>query len=717
MVRIRNQLDKLETTAVSAFYFLLRAFISAAAGFLASKCSFGETIYPFSLILLSVSPKIGLIPTFCFLGSSFGYLTNPFEISVFKYISASTMIYVVYMVFQKSMNIIKKDTAILSALCCFTSGFLFLLVDNLSLFSVLLLICESVLICCCVYFVSYAVRAFKKSCMLSGRELIAASVTLLLVLISLQNLNFFGMNISRVLSFCVLFLGLFCLKTSHTALLGCCIGILLAVIGNGGEAIFSATIVGTLAGCIFSGFSERLSITSFVIAYYAVLFFYGKFPFHYWLFSEPPVAMALVFFVPKFQLKNFLSSYISVKNKKNNRLPVKQKDFIASCEESCHSICQNAQECYGNKRNATAKALSELIDQPVHPDLIEESIPYCIKPHAMAEVIYERQAQFETEDLDALTSQLNRISKKIHLKLQNGNSPIRFFEKEEKEIIKKLQTLGISVQEIDFIEDEHHCKKCNIAFCCTDLDTKSVLHTTIKPYFNAPFILKLSSDGDRHWAEIREKSKYLVTSSALCQNKGGEHYSGDSALGFSIDKHHYCLLLTDGMGSGKEAGLKSKNAVEIIKKLLSGGVSPQNTLNIYRIIEGFGCDDYFTTIDLCIINLKDGITEFYKAGAYDSFLIRGDKIKTIRGGGLPFGLTERDQIKHLSASFSDGDTLLMASDGISALGEQLTDLLAENKQSDVRLIAQKIMQSYAQQYGPVNDDITVIVSRFKRMDE
>ena len=59
----------------------------------------------------------------------------------------------------------------------------------------------------------------------------------------------------------------------------------------------------------------------------------------------------------------------------------------------------------------------------------------------------------------------------------------------------------------------------------------------------------------------------------------------------------------------------------------------------------------------------------------------------------------------------------MASDGISALGEQLTDLLAENKQSDVRLIAQKIMQSYAQQYGPVNDDITVIVSRFKRMDE
>ena len=171
------------------------------------------------------------------------------------------------------------------------------------------------------------------------------------------------------------------------------------------------------------------------------------------------------------------------------------------------------------------------------------------------------------------------------------------------------------------------------------------------------------------------------------------------------------------MGSGKEAGLKSKNAVEIIKKLLSGGVSPQNTLNIYRIIEGFGCDDYFTTIDLCIINLKDGITEFYKAGAYDSFLIRGDKIKTIRGGGLPFGLTERDQIKHLSASFSDGDTLLMASDGISALGEQLTDLLAENKQSDVRLIAQKIMQSYAQQYGPVNDDITVIVSRFKRMDE
>ncbi len=713
MVRIKNQLDRLEQSAVSLFYFFLKAVISASCGFFASKCSLFAELSPFSVILLSISPKASLLPTFCFLGGAFGHLTNPFDLSTFKYITALTMIYVVYMVFHKTMHIVKGNTAILSALCCFTGGFLFLLVDQLSLFSFLLLLCESVLVCCSVYFISYAIQAFKRNCTLSARELIAVAITMLLILVALQNLSFFGMNLSRILSFCILFLALYCLKTSHTAVLGCCLGILLAAAGEGGEAIFSAIIVGTLAGCIFSNFSNPLSVTAFIVAYYAVLCFYGKFPFHYWLFGEPPLAMAVTRVIPRVRLQQFLSSYIAVKSHHNKPGFRNRKDFVSGCKEGCAAICTQSDACYNRKE--MSKTLSELFSQPITQETVEEALPFCTKPHAMSELLKNRQEQSSTGDLSNLVQQLNQVTQDLLLKLQANTAPICFLEKEEQIIAQKLKNAGLNIREINFIEDEQKRKKCNIAFDYSrDLNLEKLLKDTVTPYFGGPFTIKITTEKHNHWAEIREKSAFLIYSAALCKNKQDEQFSGDSALGFSIDKDHYCLVLTDGMGSGKDAGIKSKNTIDILKRLLVGGASPQNALNIYRAIDRFGNEDYFTTIDLCIIDLNDGVAEFYKAGAYDSFVIQKDNLKTIRGGGLPFGLSDRDQIKHLSVRISDDCTLIMASDGINGIIDQLQEITTQTRSEDVRHIAHSILQKQTDTIGPSDDDITVIVSKFQK---
>ncbi len=648
MIRIQNKLDKLESSAIALFYFLLRSTLSFGIGYITAKCNIFDDFSPFSIILLSVSPKIGLVPTFCFLGSSLGHLSNPFQMAIFKYITALTMIYIIYMVFQKSLHMIQNDSAILAAGCCLGSGFLFMLTKGFTLFSVLLLICECILICCCIYFVNYTASAFKKSCFLSSRELIAAAVSLILILITLQHITVFNLSISRLIIFILLFLALSCLKTSHTAVLGCCLGIISAAIGNGGEAIFTAMIVGTLLACVFSSFSERLAVTAFGIAYFAVLFFFGKFPWNYWYFAEPPIAMAAVCFVPKKPLKSFLSSYITVKVAEDDPVP---------------------------------------------------------SPH--------------NEDVEQLIEEFSLLSKKIENKISAKIADVQFLIEEEKTIKSALNARNLTVRDLNFIIDRHHCKKCEIIVeKREDLNIENILQKTISPYFNDEYTIKLIEQKDTVCAVFKDKSNYTISCVALCRNKQNETVSGDHTCGFFIDKNTYCILLADGMGSGENAGHESKLAVETLQKLLQSELSVQNALNIYRSTERFRKEDFFTTIDMCFINLKDGIAEFYKAGAFDSYLIHKDRLTVITGGGMPLGLSENDRIKHQSFRISNDDFLIMGSDGLSAFDNQSEASILLCKDDDIRTYAQKIFKRLAEVSGEDrNDDVTVIAAKFQKAIE
>ncbi|MBQ6809842.1 MAG: SpoIIE family protein phosphatase [Firmicutes bacterium] len=648
MIRIQNKLDKLENSAITFFYFLLRSSLSFGIGYITAKCNIFADFSPFSLILLSISPKIGLVPTFCFLGSALGHLSNPFQLSVFKYITALTMIYIIYMIFQKSMHIIKNDSAILAAGCCLGAGILFMLVEGFALYSVLLLICECVLICCCIYFVNYAAEAFKKCCFLSSRELIAASVTLILILISLQHITVFQLNVTRMLMFALLFLAFSCLKTSHTAVLGCCLGIISAAIGNGGEAIFTAMIVGTLLGCVFSSFSEKLAVTSFGIGYFAVLFFFGKFPWNYWYFAEPPIAMAAVFFVPKKQLKEFLSSYIAVRSSEEE--PIKKN---------------------------------------------------------------------QTENMDQLIEEFSSLSKKIENKMTQGSAELQFYFEEEKTIKAALEKRNLNVMDLNFIKDQNHCKKCEIIIDKQeDLQVENILSDTITPYFKDGCSVKIVEQKSSILAIFKEKSAFTISCAALCRNKQNETVSGDHTCGFYIDKNSYCILLADGMGCGENAGHESKLAVDTLQKLLQSGLSVPNALNVYRSTERFRNEDFFTTLDICIIDLKDGIVDFYKAGAFDSFLVHKDRLTVIGGGGIPLVLSENDRVKHQSLRISNNDYLIMGSDGLAAFNEQTEASILLCKDSSIRIYAQNIFRRLSQVSNEDrNDDVTVIIAKFQKAVE
>ena len=337
----------------------------------------------------------------------------------------------------------------------------------------------------------------------------------------------------------------------------------------------------------------------------------------------------------------------------------------------------------------------------------------------MAEIVKKQLICCNGEEFDDLIEQLNQLSRKMEVKMVSSVSPIRFFADEEAIIRKELEQRKLTVRDINFIEDSQHCKKCDIAFSPEeDVLYKKILREVMAPYFNEGFTIKTAEKDGNYWAHIKEKSNFIISCAALCKNKSGEHICGDNALGFSLGKDTYCLLLADGMGSGTEAGYESKLAVDTVRKLLSGGLSVQNALNIYRSAERFRENSGFTTVDICVIDLKEGIAEFYKAGAYDSFFLHKDKLSVLCGGGMPLGISEHDRVKHLSIRISDGDFLIMGSDGLTAFNEQLESSILICKNENVRIYAQNILRQLSEISPEVTgDDITVIVSKFQKSAE
>ncbi len=718
MIKVQNHLDRFQSLITNAFFYILRIVLSAGLGFLTAQCTLFENFSPFSLILLSTSGRIGLVPTFCYLGSAIGYLFASFNLSTFKYITALTMVYVIYMVFQKSLKMVQQDTAILTACCCFTSGFLFLLVGQLTLYNVLILVGESLLICCCIYFINYASNAFRRNCFLTAKEIIAAIITLILILIALHNTYVFNLSVARIFALSIFFLALPCLKTSHTAVLGSCLGIILSAVSDGGEAIFTATTVGSLAACVFSNFSNQFAYTSFLLIYYAALIFFGRFPWNYWYFAEPLLAYALTFAIPKDKLRSFLSAYIPVRGSNGKKDKKANNKVLQYCQKECEKLCPKAEICYSKNEPELLETIEMLrngFNQHGTIGNIETAIPFCIKPKAMKSTLEKQFEQNTGESLDDLTEQLDYLTRRMELRMNSALKIIHFLADEEKELEKVLSERKIHVKDICFIVDEFNCRRCNITFSVQeDILFKKIIKECIRPYFERGFSIQIKRQNGNYVANIKECSAYSLSCAAICKTKDGEKICGDQAIGFSIGKERYYLLLADGMGSGLEAGLQSELIVQSLRKLIIGGLSIENALNIYQAIARFRQDGLFSTIDICSIDLENGSAELFKAGAFDSFIIKNNQIIIYSGGGVPLGLTEKDRLQQNTFKFEDGDFLIMATDGLSAIKE-VELLLNQCKSEDPRTFARNILQTITQESNDSgNDDITVMVCKFNK---
>jgi stage II sporulation protein E len=197
--------------------------------------------------------------------------------------------------------------------------------------------------------------------------------------------------------------------------------------------------------------------------------------------------------------------------------------------------------------------------------------------------------------------------------------------------------------------------------------------------------------------------------------KQGETVSGDYGTWFKTSGGDAHIILSDGMGSGREAGEQSARIVTLLERFLRAGIDPPSalsTINSTLILRGGeGCDS-FVTVDLCVCNLKTGRTRFYKNGASPSYIKRGSRVSRIMGQGWPIGagLTPGPGSGVTSVGLGGGDLVVLASDGVCGMGGDhwLTKLLETSEDPRPKDLAGRILEQAVLQSGR-GDDMMVMV--------
>ncbi len=248
-------------------------------------------------------------------------------------------------------------------------------------------------------------------------------------------------------------------------------------------------------------------------------------------------------------------------------------------------------------------------------------------------------------------------------------------------------------------------------------DIRDVLKQYTKRNFAYSYV-KEPSGNEKYLYVYEEEYERNLKVGSCCQAKEGEDISGDSILIKDFSHMQLCAIC-DGMGSGADAGKRSRKVINMLDGLLSAGYDYQNVVELINCVLTFGGDtEIFTTLDMLLFDRKTSSAVFFKAGAESAYIKRGEEIIKIKSETLPIGILESTHAKAVTMTLCKGDYVYMFSDGLlSTFGyneEYIRTLISNSDFRFPQKIADNILKCALDAAGGIaKDDISVIVCKLR----
>lgn len=203
---------------------------------------------------------------------------------------------------------------------------------------------------------------------------------------------------------------------------------------------------------------------------------------------------------------------------------------------------------------------------------------------------------------------------------------------------------------------------------------------------------------------------------------GSQHVCGDGRLCgdhfsyFTDGTGKMTAIISDGMGTGGRAAVDGGMASSIMEKLLKAGLGYDCSLKVVNsaLLVKSG-DESLATLDIVSIDLYSGKTNFMKAGAALSFIRKNDNMFRVETPSLPAGILPQIDFTYTEDDLSDGDIIVMVSDGATATGEEWIDrIISSWEDRSMQELADTIVdEACARRTDGHDDDITVIAMQIK----
>ncbi len=214
------------------------------------------------------------------------------------------------------------------------------------------------------------------------------------------------------------------------------------------------------------------------------------------------------------------------------------------------------------------------------------------------------------------------------------------------------------------------------------------------------------------YAESKAFSAVIATRQRRA--KGEKEYCGDSASSFENEDNRFIAVISDGMGSGKNASEVSGICKCFVENMLSKGEMSQSLVEILggilRRRSEESQNECSATLDLFSFDLVNGQAELFKSGASPSYVFKNGSVVKLRAHNMPIGILPNSECKRFSFPLSKGDAVVMMSDGVFDGKEDcgwLYELINKNAQEcSPNYLADAILSAAS---AISSDDITVSV--------
>ena len=335
-----------------------------------------------------------------------------------------------------------------------------------------------------------------------------------------------------------------------------------------------------------------------------------------------------------------------------------------------------------------------------------------------------------------VSSQLKGVSMAIEnitsdIKEKNSN----MFEKEKKEAISIFKQRKINIIDIDIKQESNKrfIVNCYLDTCknddkieCPNNKIEEILSKILKDeivIFDEKCGIKL--DQKICYQTYISKNKYSMQIGVAKKIKDGESVSGDSSLQIKLKDGKYLFTLSDGMGSGPNARKSSQIAVKMLGRLLSNGFNRETSIELINntILSNKEYETY-ATLDTMILDLFSGNAEFIKNGASPTFIKNNKNVDIIKSLALPTGIINDIDSVVFDRDIENGDIIVMCTDGIVESNKEyqnreiwVKNILEDIETDNVKKIANIILEeAIDNNYGKVEDDMSIIVVKIKRVD-
>ncbi len=135
---------------------------------------------------------------------------------------------------------------------------------------------------------------------------------------------------------------------------------------------------------------------------------------------------------------------------------------------------------------------------------------------------------------------------------------------------------------------------------------------------------------------LRRRERLRPETITLSSKK--ERVSGDCCVTLRTPDGRFAVLMSDGMGTGREAGELSRGALRLITNFMRAGASSSAAAGaVLPLLSARFSSRGFVTLDLFELDPFTGVGEILKMGAPLSYLVRRGSVRELGCRTLPAG--------------------------------------------------------------------------------